>query len=167
MSRSVLEDARGDEFRPVLLLGVWAAVIFVFFSLSSSKLRGYIVPVFPALALLAAIALNSLDPAHWRRLVLVTVALVAVGLLALPILARLGESKGLTSGCQARCFRSAVVQWAESRGNDVASHPPELSSRHVDMFPVAPDACRVVVENFAIPCQNAIEVHLCPSPTPC
>jgi len=76
----------------VLLLGVWAAVIFVFFSLFSSKLPGYIVPVFPALALLAAIGLNSLDPAHWRRLVLVTVALVAVGLLALPIHARLGES---------------------------------------------------------------------------
>ena len=73
----------------------WASgrpVIFVFFSLFSSKLPGYIVPVFPALALLAAIGLNSLDPAHWRRLVLVPVALVAVGLLALPIHARLGES---------------------------------------------------------------------------
>lgn len=33
---------------------VWVAVIFCFFSLSNSKLPGYILPIFPALALLAA-----------------------------------------------------------------------------------------------------------------
>ena len=39
-------------FRPRLFLLVWSAVIFVFFSASSSKLPGYILPIFPALALL-------------------------------------------------------------------------------------------------------------------
>ncbi|HMA87369.1 MAG TPA: phospholipid carrier-dependent glycosyltransferase [Burkholderiales bacterium] len=36
------------------LLLVWAAVIFAFFSLSHSKLPGYVIPVMPALALLLA-----------------------------------------------------------------------------------------------------------------
>jgi 4-amino-4-deoxy-L-arabinose transferase-like glycosyltransferase len=37
-----------------LLLWAWALVVFVFFSASSSKLPPYILPVFPALAVLAA-----------------------------------------------------------------------------------------------------------------
>ncbi|MFZ0427581.1 MAG: glycosyltransferase family 39 protein [Acidobacteriota bacterium] len=44
-----------------LLLWIWALVPLVFFSLSSSKLAGYILPVFPPLALLAAI--------QWQRFV--------------------------------------------------------------------------------------------------
>jgi 4-amino-4-deoxy-L-arabinose transferase-like glycosyltransferase len=42
-----------------LLLWCWALVVFVFFSLSSSKLPPYILPIFPALAVLAA---RSLTP---------------------------------------------------------------------------------------------------------
>ncbi|MBL8486478.1 MAG: glycosyltransferase family 39 protein [Rhodocyclaceae bacterium] len=44
---------RGRPFRPRLLLAVWALVIIGFFSLSGSKLPSYILPMFPALALLA------------------------------------------------------------------------------------------------------------------
>jgi len=90
MTIVVREDARRPGFKPSLLLGVWAAVIFVFFSLSGSKLPGYIVPVFPALAILAAVALDRLGPAQWRRHVLVAAGLVVAGLLALPLLARQG-----------------------------------------------------------------------------
>jgi 4-amino-4-deoxy-L-arabinose transferase-like glycosyltransferase len=39
-------------FKPKILCVIWAASIFVFFSVSHSKLPGYITPVFPALALL-------------------------------------------------------------------------------------------------------------------
>jgi 4-amino-4-deoxy-L-arabinose transferase-like glycosyltransferase len=42
-----------------LLLWCWAIVVFVFFSVSSSKLPPYILPIFPALAVLAA---RSLTP---------------------------------------------------------------------------------------------------------
>ena len=42
-----------------LLLWCWALVVFVFFSASSSKLPPYILPIFPALAVLAA---RSLTP---------------------------------------------------------------------------------------------------------
>jgi len=42
-----------------LLLWCWALVVFVFFSASGSKLPPYILPIFPALALLAARALSA------------------------------------------------------------------------------------------------------------
>jgi len=51
---------RGDA---ELLLWCWALVVFVFFSASGSKLPPYILPIFPALALLAA---RSLTPGILR-----------------------------------------------------------------------------------------------------
>jgi 4-amino-4-deoxy-L-arabinose transferase-like glycosyltransferase len=53
----VLGAKRGLEptrFKPRLLLLVWVAFIILFFTKSNSKLPGYIVPVFPAVALLVA-----------------------------------------------------------------------------------------------------------------
>ncbi|MGA7800732.1 MAG: glycosyltransferase family 39 protein [Gammaproteobacteria bacterium] len=44
--------ARRHENRETLFLVLWAVLIFVFFSLSKSKLVPYILPIFPALALL-------------------------------------------------------------------------------------------------------------------
>ena len=41
-----------------LLLWIWALVVFVFFSASGSKLPPYILPIFPALAVLAARSLS-------------------------------------------------------------------------------------------------------------
>jgi len=52
--------SRGDA---ELLLWCWALVVFVFFSASGSKLPPYILPIFPALALLAA---RSLSPGVLR-----------------------------------------------------------------------------------------------------
>ena len=60
---AVRDERRGTAFRPGLLLAVWAVAIFVFFSVSSSKLPGYIVPIYPALAILAALVLDR----HRRR----------------------------------------------------------------------------------------------------
>jgi 4-amino-4-deoxy-L-arabinose transferase-like glycosyltransferase len=51
----------GKPFQPALLCLIWFAAIFVFFSLSGSKLPGYIVPVFPALAILVAVALDQIN----------------------------------------------------------------------------------------------------------
>ena len=58
-------DGRPKPFNPDLFCALWAAVIFVFFSLSGSKLPGYVVPLYPALAWLAARALLSLDARGW------------------------------------------------------------------------------------------------------
>jgi 4-amino-4-deoxy-L-arabinose transferase-like glycosyltransferase len=49
---------RSRTFSPSWLVSCWFIVIFAFFSVSQSKLPGYIIPVFPALALLIG---NRLD----------------------------------------------------------------------------------------------------------
>ena len=53
-------NERRREFSPGWLLVCWFAVIFVFFSASHSKLPGYIIPVFPALALIIGSRLDRL-----------------------------------------------------------------------------------------------------------
>ena len=56
-------------FQPRLMLLVWAVFIFFFFSYSTSKLPGYIVPIFPALALAggAVPGIGIAPPAPVRR----------------------------------------------------------------------------------------------------
>jgi 4-amino-4-deoxy-L-arabinose transferase-like glycosyltransferase len=46
------------EFRPRLMLLVWIVFIVLFFTKSNSKLPGYILPIFPALALLVGLYLE-------------------------------------------------------------------------------------------------------------
>jgi 4-amino-4-deoxy-L-arabinose transferase-like glycosyltransferase len=78
------------RFQPMVLLAVWAVTIFVFFSLSQSKLPGYIVPVFPALAMLAAVALNRAGEPLWRRQTTLMLGIGALGLcVGAPVVAHL------------------------------------------------------------------------------
>ena len=76
---------QAGRFQPRLLLLIWAVFILVFFSISSSKLPGYIVPVFPALALLTAVLLDTVS----RRQQLLTAGLLclvgALLVLSLPL----------------------------------------------------------------------------------
>ena len=67
------------QLRPLLLAACWAISILGFFSLSSSKLPGYILPVLPALALIAGviIARNGLWGWRWQ---LPLLALLCLGL---------------------------------------------------------------------------------------
>ena len=51
---------RKQEFSSAWLLACWVVVIFIFFSVSRSKLPGYIIPIFPALALLIGKHLDRL-----------------------------------------------------------------------------------------------------------
>lgn len=62
------------EFQARRFLLLWCGVVFVFFSISSSKLPSYILPIFPALALLLADALNRVS----RRALLGHIAFVAL-----------------------------------------------------------------------------------------
>jgi len=62
------------RFRPLRFLLVWASVVFVFFSVSGSKLPAYVLPLVPALAVVLGAAL----PAMNRRWVLAQAALCAV-----------------------------------------------------------------------------------------
>ena len=107
MAKVVSEEPRRQSFRPVLLLAVWASTIFVFFSLSSSKLPGYIVPVFPALAVLAALALERLQLHQWQRCVLWAGLFFVMVFLAAPIVGRLGG--GTTPVALYRAFEPWLI----------------------------------------------------------
>lgn len=84
-----LRDATGTRFKPKRLLLIWAGFIFFFFSISGSKLPSYILPIFPALALLVA--------AYWenasRKQQMVAAGLMttmgAIGLAFVPAIAKL------------------------------------------------------------------------------
>ena len=77
-----LRRAPGAAFQPKLLLLVWAVFIFAFFSYSSSKLPGYILPIFPALALLLAVYLET---ASRRQRMFAAALLALVGLAGLAL----------------------------------------------------------------------------------
>jgi 4-amino-4-deoxy-L-arabinose transferase-like glycosyltransferase len=88
------EGAAPQRFRPRLLLLVWVAFIILFFTKSNSKLPGYIVPVFPAVALLVA---NYLDVGSRRSRMLTAglTALLGAGFLAfVPFMLRLARHPG-------------------------------------------------------------------------
>jgi 4-amino-4-deoxy-L-arabinose transferase-like glycosyltransferase len=76
-------DIRGGD-RSTLLLATWVLFCFLFFSLSQSKLVPYILPLFPALSLLAGRALYSLERPRLRRALAISALIwLALGALAL------------------------------------------------------------------------------------
>ena len=82
------------QFKPRLMLLIWAVFILLFFTKSNSKLPGYILPIFPALALLVA---NYLDAGSRRSRILTAVlmSLVGIGLLAtVPFMKKLSGHAG-------------------------------------------------------------------------
>ena len=99
--RDAWNAPREGTLRPERLLVVWAVVVFIFFSLSSSKLPFYILPVLPACMWLVANASPARRPKIARDAIVATivagVALIAAStqLGATPKLLELGE--GLAS----------------------------------------------------------------------
>ncbi len=79
LRRTAPEGAPAGAFRPRLLALAWVAVIVAFFSASNSKLPGYILPVFPALALLLGRYVEEAP----RRIVAVNALLAVVAGIAL------------------------------------------------------------------------------------
>lgn len=69
-------------FQPLRLLWLWAVVIVLFFSASSSKLPSYILPAFPALAVLIALTIErcSVRALRWA---LAPLVIAALGLVAI------------------------------------------------------------------------------------
>lgn len=78
LAGALREERRG--FQPGMMLLIWCAFIFFFFSISSSKLPSYILPIFPALALLVALQLRH---ASSRMLVVMAGLIAAVGAVGL------------------------------------------------------------------------------------
>ncbi|WP_166642096.1 ArnT family glycosyltransferase [Paludibacterium purpuratum] len=72
LSQGLRREGRG-QMQPDRLLLVWAVFVFLFFSKSGSKLPSYILPMFPALALLAGHLLSRQRPAWLLKHLLVPV----------------------------------------------------------------------------------------------
>ncbi|HJW55884.1 MAG TPA: glycosyltransferase family 39 protein, partial [Burkholderiaceae bacterium] len=68
------------RFQPQKMLLAWSAFIFLFFSISSSKLPSYILPIFPALALLIALYLQKASAKSWITAAGIMAAIGAGGL---------------------------------------------------------------------------------------
>lgn len=71
-------------FQPERLLISWVGFVFVFFSLSGSKLPSYILPMFPALALLAGRYLKDVEPKAFRIHLVLPVAVWCAVIAAYP-----------------------------------------------------------------------------------
>ncbi|WP_025916748.1 glycosyltransferase family 39 protein [Herminiimonas sp. CN] len=85
--QSVLKSwsaAPGSTFKPKRMLLVWAGFIFFFFSISGSKLPSYILPIFPALALLIAVCWDAAGRLHLMLAAGLMAASGAVGLFFVP-----------------------------------------------------------------------------------
>ncbi|HVC49517.1 MAG TPA: glycosyltransferase family 39 protein [Burkholderiales bacterium] len=82
---SGLKSAWGSDnglFKPSRVFFIWSIFIYVFFSLSDSKLPSYILPVYPALALLAGNALDKMTSKQFLHQLIPT-ALLGIVLLAI------------------------------------------------------------------------------------
>ena len=62
---SALAQSRGTERSRLLFMVIWAAFIFLFFSVSQTKLVSYILPMFPPLALLVGWYISRLQNKGW------------------------------------------------------------------------------------------------------
>jgi 4-amino-4-deoxy-L-arabinose transferase-like glycosyltransferase len=83
-----LSDGR---FQPRKMLLIWSVFIFVFFSISDSKLPSYILPIFPALALLIACYLerSSSQALAWSAALVAVPCAIGLGFIArVPLLAK-------------------------------------------------------------------------------
>lgn len=79
--RAWKDSARGIKaFNPARFLLIWAAFVYLFFSVSGSKLPSYLLPMFPALALLMGRQLAGMSE---RRLFWLIAPTVSLALLAL------------------------------------------------------------------------------------
>lgn len=79
--------AAGSTFKPKRMLLIWAGFIFFFFSVSGSKLPSYILPIFPALALLIA---ACWDGASRKHTMLTTGLLAVIGAVGMFFVPRVG-----------------------------------------------------------------------------
>lgn len=86
-------DATEPRFKVRRFLLIYACTVFVFFSVSGSKLPSYILPLFPATALLLGDWLNHVEGRRLSRFILPVVALACVGVALTPFTAKLGSLK--------------------------------------------------------------------------
>lgn len=102
-----------NTFQPSRFLFVWIVVIYLFFTLSNSKLPFYILPIFPALALLMGQRLTQISGTtlFWHSTLIALLA--AASLVFTPWAARLGspETPQALYAAYAPWISAAVAVW--------------------------------------------------------
>lgn len=106
--RAGLRPVGGENFRPALLLVIWSVAIFIFFSISRSKLPAYILPIFPALAILIARHLVAARAESLKSHFLL-LTLLATGFMALVLI--VPEIRNLGSDNTPRAMIMAYMDW--------------------------------------------------------
>ncbi|NEX59882.1 glycosyltransferase family 39 protein [Noviherbaspirillum galbum] len=97
--------AEPSRFRPGIMLLTWSAFIFFFFSISGSKLPSYILPIFPALAILIALEFERASP---RALIFTAAVLAVAGAAGL---AYAGRIPHLASNAYEQPLYTAYAPW--------------------------------------------------------
>ncbi|WP_144153776.1 glycosyltransferase family 39 protein [Paraburkholderia sp. BCC1885] len=85
-----------NGFSPVMMMLVWAAFIFLFFSASHSKLLSYTLPIAPALALLIGLYLPLVTPAMLRRHLAAYAGFLVLAAVGALFMNRLGDDRNPT-----------------------------------------------------------------------
>jgi 4-amino-4-deoxy-L-arabinose transferase-like glycosyltransferase len=107
-ARGLLKTDAGKRFRPTYLLLLWCVLVTAFFSASSSKLPGYILPIFPALAVLIALNALRMPPRALAVALAGLVPLVTAAALWLPAAARLKDRPGFSE------YFTVFLPWMEA-----------------------------------------------------
>ena len=105
-------DTHRGEIAPWRFAVLWGAFIVAFFSLSGSKLPGYVMPAFPAFALALGPYLARARPATlgWQSLAMTVAGLVAAGAAwHLPATARDAWTRAMYEGAQPWAAIAAAV----------------------------------------------------------
>ncbi len=108
MGQSVWQGLKAHQsgFQSKKMLLIWVGFIFLFFSVSGSKLPSYILPIFPALAILIALQLDQVS-LRSLKISAATMGLIgALGLLFLPRVTSLAKS-----AFETRLYEAAIP-WA-------------------------------------------------------
>jgi 4-amino-4-deoxy-L-arabinose transferase-like glycosyltransferase len=122
-----LFDRRLFDDRRARFLGAWFVFGFVFFSASTNKLPGYLLPLLPAVAALAGLALARRANARWyvaAAAVLLGVVPVVAGVLPDALAVGLSRAGGLRVSPWAPAAAlgfAAICWWLENRGRREAA----------------------------------------------
>lgn len=106
--QSLLASLRKEQsqFQAKKMLVIWAVFIFFFFSISGSKLPSYILPVFPALAILIACELEKISVMSLR---INAGMLTLIGIVSLAFTPKIA---GIAKAAYELPFYEAMIPWA-------------------------------------------------------
>ena len=147
--------------RLLLLAALWVVMPVLFFSASTSKLPGYILPVFPGLALLAGWAAVRIDVSGRGRWSLCAIALVVAGL-GIGMAAYAGRALGAPAWESALvaglALASGHANLVAAQGGDSSSWSsvtqPEGKKRPPSKTPAAKDKTERAQPKSAIPAKT-------------